>query len=608
MDAIMDKFTLKNFFQTILTIPKTIRLIFRIERKYASYLIILNVLQSIIPLASLFIYQELINAVFKKGSNIFTVLIVYILMQVLLSILSQLNSYISEKFNMNLSYNLNLKLLEKTSSLNLIDFEQADTYNLIENIVQDSTYKPFQLFNAIIGVITGFLSLLTSIIYVTTWNVVVSIFLLIIPVISLVIFMRVGQLEFLIQWERANSEREVWYINYLLTHDFSFKEIKLNGISQYFIDKYGTLKRNFINQDLTISKKKVMFRGSLDILLSFINGIAIFMMIQSIRSGKLLVGNFVSLIQAITRVNTYSQSMIQNTYIIYNTSLFMEQLFKFFDMGLDNDSIQNSKISRIEKHIEKIKVKNLSFIYSGSVKKTLEDINAEFNRGELVAIVGKNGSGKSTLVKLLSGLYQPSEGLIYYDNESSDTLDLSYYQKNISVLFQDFVKFELSLRENIGLSDINNMSDTKIKKNIDNLKLDFLTLENNFNLNQRLGTWFNDSRQLSGGQWQKVALARTFFKNAGIYILDEPSSALDPVSEKEIFDEFVTRSKDKISLFVSHNLMAASRADRIIVMQDGRIIDEGSHDELINKSKYYRELYYSEKYEEEFDGRKESHY
>lgn len=602
MGTIMDKFTLKNFFQTILTIPKTIRLIFRIERKYASYLIILNILQSIIPLASLFIYQELINAVLKKGSNIFSVLIVYILMQMMLSILSQLNSYISEKFNMNLSYNLNLKLLKKTSSLNLIDFEQADTYNLIENIVQDSTYKPFQLFNAIIGVITGFLSLLTSIIYVSTWNAAVSTFLLIIPVISLLIFMRVGQLEFLIQWERANSEREVWYINYLLTHDFSFKEIKLNGISQYFIDKYGTLKRNFMNQDLNISKKKVLFRGSLDILLNFINGIAIFMMIQSIRSGKLLVGNFVSLIQAITRVNTYSQSMIQNTYIIYNTSLFMEQLFKFFDMEVSNISIQNSKISRIEKRIDKIKVNNLSFIYPGSVKKTLEDINVEFNKGELVAIVGKNGSGKSTLVKLLSGLYQPSEGQIYYNNESSDVLDLSYYQNNVSVLFQDFVKFELSVRENIGLSDVNSISDSKIKKHIDNLKLNFLTVENNFNLNQRLGTWFNDSRQISGGQWQKVALARTFFKNASIYILDEPSSALDPVSEKEIFDEFVTRSKDKIALFVSHNLMAASRADRIIVMQDGRIIDEGKHDDLISKSKYYRELYYSEKYEDESDG------
>ncbi|HEL1568169.1 TPA: ABC transporter ATP-binding protein [Streptococcus suis] len=602
MGTIMDKFTLKNFFQTILTIPKTIRLIFRIERKYASYLIILNILQSIIPLANLFIYQELINAVLKKGSNIFSVLIVYILMQMMLSILSQLNSYISEKFNMNLSYNLNLKLLKKTSSLNLIDFEQADTYNLIENIVQDSTYKPFQLFNAIIGVITGFLSLLTSIIYVSTWNVAVSTFLLIIPVISLVIFMRVGQLEFLIQWERANSEREVWYINYLLTHDFSFKEIKLNGISQYFIDKYGALKRNFMNQDLNISKKKVLFRGSLDILLNFINGVAIFVMIQSIRSGKLLVGNFVSLIQAITRVNTYSQSMIQNTYIIYNTSLFMEQLFKFFDMEVSNISIQNSRISRIEKRIDKIKVNNLSFIYPGSVKKTLEDINVEFNKGELVAIVGKNGSGKSTLVKLLSGLYQPSEGQIYYNNESSDVLDLSYYQNNVSVLFQDFVKFELSVRENIGLSDVNSISDSKIKKHIGNLKLNFLTAENNFNLNQRLGTWFNDSRQISGGQWQKVALARTFFKNASIYILDEPSSALDPVSEKEIFDEFVTRSKDKIALFVSHNLMAASRADRIIVMQDGRIIDEGKHDDLISKSKYYRELYYSEKYEEESDG------
>lgn len=598
----MNEFTLKNFFQTISTIPKTLRLIFRIERRYASYLIILNILLSIIPLANLFIYQELINAVFEKGSDIFTVLIIYILIQVLLSMLNQLNSYISEKFNMNLSYNLNLKLLEKTSSLNLIDFEQADTYNLIENIVQDSTYKPFQLFNAIIGVITGFLSLLTSIAYVTTWNVAVSIFLLIIPIISLLIFMRVGQLEFLIQWERANSEREVWYINYLLTHDFSFKEIKLNGISQYFIDKYGILKRSFMNQDLNISKKKVLFRGSLDILLSFINGIAIFMMIQSIRSGKLLVGNFVSLIQAITRVNTYSQSMIQNTYIIYNTSLFMEQLFKFFDMEVENISIQNSKSSRIEKHIDKIKVENLSFTYPGSCKKILENINVEFNKGELVAIVGKNGSGKSTLVKLLSGLYQPSEGLIYYGNESSETLDLSYYQKNISVLFQDFVKFELSVRENIGLSDINSMSNSKIKKNIDILKLDFLSVKNGFDFNQRLGTWFNDSRQLSGGQWQKVALARTFFKNASIYILDEPSSALDPVSEKEIFDEFVALSKDRISLFISHNLMAASRADRIIVMQDGHITDEGSHDELINKSKYYRELYYSEKYEDGFDG------
>ncbi|MGJ8387358.1 hypothetical protein ACSGFH_06430 [Streptococcus agalactiae] len=190
--------------------------------------------------------------------------------------------------------------MKKTSSLNLIDFEQADTYNLIENIVQDSTYKPFQLFNAIIGVITGFLSLLTSIIYVSTWNVAVSTFLLIIPVISLVIFMRVGQLR-IFDSMGASKLGEGSLVHQLssTSHFFSFKEIKLNGISQYFIDKYGTLKRNFMNQDLNISKKKGLFRGSLDILLNFINGIAIFMMIQSIRSGKLLVGNFVSLIQAI---------------------------------------------------------------------------------------------------------------------------------------------------------------------------------------------------------------------------------------------------------------------------------------------------------------------
>ncbi|QMS95783.1 ABC transporter ATP-binding protein [Streptococcus equinus] len=598
----MDKLTVKKFFQTIFTIPKTLKMIFLLEKKNALYLIVLNAILSLLPLANFFIYQELINSIFEKGNKIFYVLFIYALVQIFLSLLNQLILYIDSKFSMNLLYSLNLKVQKKISLLSLIDFEQSETYNLIENITQDSTYKPFQLFNAIIGVISAFLSLLTSIVYISTWSSTLAIFLLLIPITSLIIFLRVGQLEFMIQWSRVNSEREVWYINYLLTHDFSFKEIKLNGISQYFIQKYGKLKKSFIKQDLIIAKKKSIFNGGLDTVLNIINGVAIFTMVNSTRAGKLLVGNFVSLIQALTRVNTYSQTMIQNVYIIYNTSLFMEQLFNFLNMRVENGKLNLQKQFDLGESVNCISVRNLSFSYPENTEKSVSNVSVDFKKGELVAIVGKNGSGKSTFVKLLSGLYSPSEGEIFYDGKSNRALGLDFYQKNISVLFQDFVKYELSLRENIGLSNLKQLTDERIKQCMETIGLDFLKQDVDYNLNQRLGTWFNDSRQLSGGQWQKVALARTFFKNASIYILDEPSSALDPISEKEVFDDFIHRSANSISLFVSHSLSAAKKADRIIVMKDGRIINEGKHEDLLKASDYYRELYYSERYEEISNG------
>ena len=217
----------------------------------------------------------------------------------------------------------------------------------------------------------------------------------------------------------------------------------------------------------------------------------------------------------------------------------------------------------------------------------------------MTAIVGKNGSGKSTLVKLISGLYKPTQGEIYYNDQSNGSLPIDFYQENISVLFQDFVKYELTVRENIGLSNLAYLrNDDRIIQILDNLSLDFLKIKGKYELDMQLGNWFQEGRQLSGGQWQKIALARTFFKKASLYILDEPSSALDPVTEKEIFDYFVKLSRENISIFVSHSLDAARKADKIIVMKDGMVEDVGKHESLLKRSSYYQELYYSEKYED----------
>lgn len=597
MDEVKE-FTTKQFFKTLFTLPNTLKLIFKLEKQYALYLIILNILTAFIPLASLFIYQDLINSVLGASQHLISIIVIYFITLVVTTILNQIESYVSGKFEMRLSYNINMKLMQTTSSLELSDYEQSDMYNIIEKVTQESTYKPFQLFNAILGVLSSFISLLTSLIFIGTWSIGVSFLLFIVPILSLILFLRVGQLEFLIQWRRANEERKTWYIIHLLTHDFSFKEIKLNNISGYFLEKYGKLKQQFIKQDLSISRKKVYFNILLDFILNIVNIGAIFAMIMSARAGKLLVGNLVSLIQATSKINTYSQAMIQNIYIIYNTSLFMEQLFDF----LKRDEVQDEEsidLNNQYEEIETINTANLSYIYPNTDNFALKDVNVTFNKGELTAIVGKNGSGKSTLVKLISGLYKPTQGEIYYNDQSNDSLPIDFYQENISVLFQDFVKYELTVRENIGLSNLSYLrNDDRIIQILDNLGLGFLKIKGEYELDMQLGNWFQEGRQLSGGQWQKIALARTFFKKASLYILDEPSSALDPVTEKEIFDYFVKLSRENISIFVSHSLDAARKADKIIVMKDGMIEDVGKHENLLKRSSYYQELYYSEKYED----------
>ncbi|WP_228377550.1 ABC transporter ATP-binding protein [Streptococcus suis] len=587
----MDKITSKQLLSTVFTIPNTLKLIFRLEKKYATYLIVINVLIALFPLGIFYVYQELINAILLQSNKVLQTLVIYFIVQSVSSIFVQINAFFLEKFNLNLSYSLSKKLITKTSSLELADFENADTYNLVENLTQDSTYKPYQLFNAIISFFSSIISLLVCLFYISTWKTSIALFLLCIPLISLVTFLKIGQLEFLIQWNRVGAERKVWYYIYLLTHDFSFKEIKLNNISDYLINKFSLIKEEFISQDSEISKKKNIFNAILDILLNFINCLVIIMLISAVRAGEILLGNLISLIQALTRINTYSQSMIQSVYIIYNTSLFMEQLFNFFESEQYDQSniyINNTDISL--KEVSEINLVDVSYCYPNSSINALSEISLSFKCGELVAIVGKNGSGKSTLVKLLCGLYKPSQGEIVFNGISNKNLDLAFYQKHVSVLFQDFVKYELTLRENIALSNLEILNDTQAIK----LALKKFSFEVDRDIDMQLGTWFQDGRQLSGGQWQKLALVRTFLKNASVYILDEPSSALDPVSEKEIFDKFIELSRDHVSIFISHNLKSAKKADKIIVMKDGKVDGVGNHETLLRTNEHYKKMYYSE--------------
>lgn len=299
-----------------------------------------------------------------------------------------------------------------------------------------------------------------------------------------------------------------------------------------------------------------------------------------------MIGNVVGFINALNLIQNNCKEILNTVYTLYENNLYISQLFQFLDLEEENFNIENKELKNIS-DIETLDIKNLTFKYPNSPNVVLNNINLNIKKGERVAIVGANGSGKSTLVKLISKLYEVKENSILYNGISLNNYNEAQLKNCIAVLFQDFTKYEMTVRENVGFGNIESIdNDENMKKALDKASATFIS-----NLDEQLGLWFQDGRQLSGGQWQKIAIARTFFRDASLYILDEPSSALDPIAEKEVIDMFLKMTEDKIGIFISHRLSTAMLADRIIVMNEGEIVGNGTHQELIKNNFVYKKMY-----------------
>ncbi|MCZ4247967.1 ABC transporter ATP-binding protein [Bacillus amyloliquefaciens] len=594
---VKEQLKLKEMLFIMKQMPKTIKLIFTLERSLFLKLILFSIITGILPIVSLYISQELINSLVsiqKDISVVITIFLTYLGVSFCSELISQISEYYNGKFQLNIGYKLNYKIMKKSSNLALKDFENPEIYDKLERVTKEISYKPYQIIQAIITMTTSFVTLLSSIAFLMSWNPKVSLLLLVIPIISLVYFLKIGQQEFFIHWKRAGQERKSWYISYILTHDFSFKELKLYNLKDYLLNKYWDIKKTFIGQDTKILRKKTYLNLIYEIAVQLVGAVIIFIAIMSAFAGKIMVGNVMSYIRSVSLVQNHSQSIMTSIYSIYNSNLYMNQLYEFLE--LKEEKSEGHK-KQIVEPIDSVVFQNVSFIYPNQGEQTLKHINVSLHKGERVAIVGPNGSGKSTFIKLLTGLYEVQKGDILVNGVDIKELDRDSYMEQIAALFQDFMKYEMTLKENIGFGQINKLHQTnKMHEVLDIVKADFLKVHSSYQLDTQLGLWFDEGRQLSGGQWQKIALARAYFREASMYILDEPSAALDPIAEKEIFDTFFSLSKDKIGIFISHRLVAAKLADRIIVMDNGEIVGIGKHEELLKTCPLYKKMDESENY------------
>lgn len=550
--------------------------------------ICLTVLAGFLPSISVLTMQTIINGLQKENVLIQQILIFcgfYLLLDILNSVIIKwvsLYSFIIEKKS---SLAVSLMILEKTKVLELHDFECMDTYDLIQRAQNESNGKIYAYFTSFLTMLQALITIFSSFYLIKKWSILIIIIIAFLTLIRMLFLVSQGKEKYSILRQRTHKERKKWYYQYLLTNDIAFKEIKMYDLYNYFIDKFKTLSLSFFNQDKELFQKQQLIDFGFTVLDCILSGVFFCALVVSCKMGKLLVGDVVAYMRIISNIKNNIEYFCLQVVAIWENTLYISQLFELQD--IKSAKLNESHMIEIDK-IKYIELRHVSYRYEGSVDYNLKNINIIFERDIVTYLVGKNGSGKTTLVKLICGYYNDYEGQILVNGIDLRKINIKQYRKKLGILFQDFMMYELSLRENVILSNLS--CDQDEKKIFRTLQAVGFTKYSDIDM--QLGNWFDDGQQLSRGEWLKVALARAFIKDADVYIADEPNSALDPISESEIMKYYKALVKKKLGIIITHKMTnGATFGGRIIVMNEGEIIDMGSHEKLYRNCPLYFELF-----------------
>lgn len=595
--------SVQNIIFTFSYWPRIFNVLWKANPFHFLSILIISLSRGLVPAMLLLATQNIVNNIMniqesKDFSPIVNPVLVFITLTLFNELLMIFETYFTSVYQTHISNYINVKIFEKVGNMGLEDFEDAYIQDQLQRSQQEANYRPFEIFQQILSILTGCVTLFSSAAILIIWNWSIALCLVLIPILFFFAYLQIGKQEFIIHYNRIPSYRKSWYLTYLLTRDSSFKEARLYQLHGHLLKEYQTIMGKFLDEDKFLAKKRnnlSLFSQIISNIL--IGGIVMYMTFSAIR-GEINVGNLVAYLSAVTLTFNNSRSIVFNIVDICKNNLYIEQLFNFLDhstKGINYYTLESKELTlnkKLNKEITSIEFKNVSFKYPGAEQYVLKNISFKLKKGETLALVGKNGSGKSTLVKLLTRLYTNFEGEILINDISIKDLSSTELYKEVGMVFQDFVQYEMSLRENVGFGSIDNIEDNyRIKTALFNAGLPNLVNQLPYQLETQLGKYFQEGYQLSGGQWQRVAIARAFMRNASLYILDEPSAALDPEAEIDIFQKFHSLVNDKIGIFISHRYTTMKYASKIIVLDEGEIIEEGTHYELMENGLLYSELY-----------------
>jgi ABC-type multidrug transport system fused ATPase/permease subunit len=488
-----------------------------------------------------------------------------------------------------LGQKVNVLILEKALTLELVHFEDSEFYDKMTQARSQASSRPLSLISRIFGLGQSALTLLTFSGLLLNFSVWAVIVLVVAAIPSFIAETRFSEHAFrLFRW-RSPETRQQNYLETLLAREDYAKEVQLYQLGEMLLKRYRDIFDRSYDKDRNLTIQKGFWGYLLGLLSTGAFYAAYAWIVMEAIAGKISLGEMTMYLVVFRQGQSTFASALTSIGGMYEDNLYLANLYEFLEQPI---SKSDGKITRGIEH-DGIRFENVSFCYPESTEPVLKNISLHLLHGEKLAIVGENGSGKTTLIKLLTRLYTPSSGRIFLDGVDLNDWDIDVLRKRIGVIFQNFVQYQFTVGENVGVGDIDHLNDDQeweiasakgmAKPFINNMPKKFGT---------QLGKWFKGGQELSGGQWQKIALSRAFMRSqADILVLDEPTAAMDAEAEMNIFNHFRALTKNQMVVLISHRFSTVRMADKIIVMADGEITEQGSHEQLLAVDGRYAHLF-----------------